>query len=64
METQDLSPKDGFRETLVLNKDFPNNGVAGPGFPATDKVDVWVVPPAVGSSRNPCIRVTQTNIVF
>jgi prepilin-type N-terminal cleavage/methylation domain-containing protein len=64
METQDLSPKDGFRETLVLNKDFPNNGVAGPGFPATDNVDVWVVPPAVGSSRNPCISVTQTNIVF
>jgi prepilin-type N-terminal cleavage/methylation domain-containing protein len=64
METQDVSPKDGFRETLVLNKDFPNNGVAGAGFPSSGTAYIWVVPPAVGSSRNPCIRVWQSDLTF
>jgi prepilin-type N-terminal cleavage/methylation domain-containing protein len=42
------------RETLILQDIFPVVGDA----------DVWVVPPAVGSSRNPCIDVAQTTLVF
>jgi prepilin-type N-terminal cleavage/methylation domain-containing protein len=64
VETQDLSsPKDGVRETLILNKDFPNNGVTT-GFPPSGNVDVWVVPPAIGGNRNPCIDVVQTTLIL
>jgi hypothetical protein len=45
----------GIRETLVLDKNFMSS-VALPY--------VWVIPPAVGSSRNPCIDVVQTVLTF
>jgi len=64
MEMQDLPSRDGVRETLVLNNAFPNGGIADPGFPATGSAYVWVIPPAVGGSRNPCIRVWQANLTF
>jgi Tfp pilus assembly protein PilV len=46
----------GVRETLVLDKNFPTT--------AGTLYDVWVVPPAVGSSRNPCIDVVQTTMTI
>jgi Tfp pilus assembly protein PilV len=49
------SPKDGISETLVLDENFISGAV--PPY-------VWVVPPAIGSSRNPCIDVTQTVVAF
>ena len=42
------------KETLILQDTFPIVGNA----------NVWVVPPAVGNSRNPCIRVWQSNLTF
>jgi prepilin-type N-terminal cleavage/methylation domain-containing protein len=49
---------DGKKETLVLDKDFTLS------FPAPLYYVVWVVPPAVGSNRNPCIDVVQQNPLF
>jgi hypothetical protein len=40
------------KETLVLNRAYSGGGA------------VWVVPPAVGSTRNPCIFVQQKTIGF
>jgi hypothetical protein len=40
------------KETLVLNRVYSGGGA------------VWVVPPAVGSTRNPCIFVQQRTIRF
>ena len=42
------------KRDLILQDDY--NGPSS-GY-------VWVVPPAVGSSRNPCIDVAQTTLVF
>lgn len=40
------------KETLVLNRPYSGSGA------------IWVVPPAVGSSRNPCIFVQQRTVSF
>jgi hypothetical protein len=47
MELKDKD-NDAIAETLVLDKMFAGGS------------RVWVVPPAIGSSRNPCIDVVQT----
>jgi prepilin-type N-terminal cleavage/methylation domain-containing protein len=53
MEMEDL---DGDQNRdLILLDDY--NGPATGGF-------VWVVPPAIGSNRNPCIDVTQTIVTI
>jgi hypothetical protein len=67
LEMQDSPPKDGVRETLVLNNTFPNGGINNnndPNFPPTGSPYVWVVPPAVGGTRSPCIGVFQSDITF
>jgi hypothetical protein len=48
-------PADGIRE-ILLDKDWQDNLTANP--------QIWVVPPAVGSTRNPCIFVQQRTIRF
>jgi prepilin-type N-terminal cleavage/methylation domain-containing protein len=52
LELKDVD-SDGNRD-LILQDDYTG---ASPG-------DVWVVPPAVGGSRNPCIRVWQSDLTF
>jgi hypothetical protein len=47
---------DGIREVVLLNKDWQDDLTATP--------QIWVVPPAVGSSRNPCIFVEQRIVSF
>ncbi|MHC4525502.1 MAG: hypothetical protein ACYSU8_08210, partial [Planctomycetota bacterium] len=51
-------------DTLVLMEDWQWFGY--PLAPAPDEVDrtIWVVPPAVGSSRYPCVGVYQKSIYF
>jgi hypothetical protein len=55
MEMKDLPPIDGVREILVLDKAFTTT--VAPSY-------VWVVPPAIGSSRNPCIDISQRVLAF
>jgi prepilin-type N-terminal cleavage/methylation domain-containing protein len=45
---------DGLRDTLVLDQDWQTNPIAS-GLTEC----VWVVPPAVGSNRYPCVGVYQ-----
>jgi Tfp pilus assembly protein PilV len=42
----------GIKETLVLDKNF------------TTGTSVWVVPPAIGSHRNPCIDIVQKTLTI
>jgi prepilin-type N-terminal cleavage/methylation domain-containing protein len=46
------SPAD---EVIQLDRDWPTGSTPGP---------IWVVPPAVGGGRNPCIAVYQKEILF
>ena len=51
-------------DTLILMEDW--QWIGYPLAPAVNEVDrtIWVVPPAVGSSRYPCVGVYQKSIYF
>ena len=61
-EYKDAALPSGEKDTLVLTKawqwpGYPNNPPVG-----TQTLKFWVVPPGIGSGRNPVIDVTQTAI--
>lgn len=55
---------DGIRETIVLRQDWQWAGYPVEPADGTYSESVWVVPPAVGSSRYPCVGVYQKVIRF
>jgi hypothetical protein len=63
LEVKDVD-EDNFPDTLVLMDDWQWDGY--PVLPAADEVDrtIWIVPPAVGSDRYPCVGVYQKTIYF
>ena len=48
----EFNASNGIRDTLVLNDDWQP-------FPESESQTIWVVPPGVGSSRNPVVTVRQ-----
>jgi hypothetical protein len=60
LEVKDANPVDGLLDTIVLQQDW----VVDPLKPATIQDAIWVVPPAVGSDRYPCVGVYQKVIRF
>ena len=64
LEIKDINPVDSLPDTLVLMDDWEWDG--DPVLPAADEVNrtIWVVPPAVGSDRYPCVGVYQKIIRF
>lgn len=59
MDYIDVKAPAGERDTLVLINKWTNEMVAAPRIES-----IWVIPPAVGSTRNPVVRVVQTTIVL
>ena len=70
LEMKDELPQpvtDGIRETIVLYEDWQWDGYDSDPLipPATAQVEtIWVVPPGVGSTRYPCVGVSQKVIHF
>ena len=64
LEIKDINPVDSLPDTLVLMENWEWDGY--PLTSASDETNrtVWVVPPAVGSDRYPCVGVYQKVIRF
>ena len=56
LEVKDVLNADGLPDTLILQQDWIDNGLA--------TETIWVVPPAVGNTRYPCVAVYQKVIRF
>ena len=56
LEVKDAIGSDSLPDTLVLQQDWEDNGLTNE--------TIWVVPPAVGSDRYPCVRVYQKVLRF
>ena len=56
LEVKDMD-SDNLPDTLVLQQDWADNELA-------PNETIWVVPPALGSDRYPCVGVYQKTIYF